>query len=109
MADVAPPTNSPNTSWNSRSDVVRLARARLAASATEPIITTGLGPIRSARAPQAMLPSAMATMPIVMALDTPATDQPVSREMGSRKTGSENIAPTATQPSKPPAVTITQR
>ena len=40
---------------------------------------------------------------------TPVTDQPVSREMGSRKTGSENIAPIAMQPSRPPAATMTQR
>jgi hypothetical protein len=29
--------------------------------------------------------------------------------MGRRKTGSENMAPIATQPKKPPAATITQR
>jgi hypothetical protein len=56
-----------------------------------------------------MLATAMATKPIVMAPDTPVTDQPVSREMGKRKTGSENMAPMATQLSKPPAATITQR
>ena len=56
-----------------------------------------------------MLPNAIARKPIVMALDTPVTDQPVSREIGKRNTGSENIAPIATQPSKPPAATITQR
>jgi hypothetical protein len=44
-----------------------------------------------------------------MALDTPAMDHPVSREMGRRKTGSENIAPIATQPNRPPAATITHR
>jgi hypothetical protein len=36
-------------------------------------------------------------------------DHPVSREMGRRKTGSENMAPIATQPKRPPAATITQR
>ena len=56
-----------------------------------------------------MLANAMARKPMVMALDTPVTDQPVSREMGRRKTGSENMAPIATQPSRPPAATITQR
>ena len=46
---------------------------------------------------------------MVMALDTPVTDQPVSCVMGRRKTGSENMPPMATQPSTPPAATITQR
>jgi hypothetical protein len=46
---------------------------------------------------------------MVMALDTPVTDHPVSREMGRRKTGSENMAPIAIQPNRPPAATITQR
>ncbi len=91
------------------SEVARLARARLAARTIEPISTTGREPMRSARVPQAMLASAMAIKPIVMALDTPVTDQPVSREIGKRKTGNENMAPIATQPSKPPAATITQR
>ena len=44
-----------------------------------------------------------------MALETPATDQPVSRAIGCSKTGSENMPPTATQPSRPPAATMTQR
>ena len=56
-----------------------------------------------------MLPDAIARKPIVMALDTPVTDQPVSRVIGCSNTGSENIAPMATQPSRPPAATITQR
>jgi hypothetical protein len=56
-----------------------------------------------------MLPNAMARKPKVMALDIPVMDHPVSREMGRRKTGSENIAPIATQPKRPPAATITQR
>ncbi len=51
----------------------------------------------------------MAIKPMVMAVEMPVTDQPVSCEMGSRKTGSENIAPMATQPRRPPAATITQR
>ena len=46
---------------------------------------------------------------MVMALETPVTDHPVSREIGRRNTGSENIAPIATQPNRPPAATITQR
>jgi hypothetical protein len=91
------------------SDVAWLAKARLAAKTTEPISTTGLEPMRSASVPHSMLASAMAIKPIVMALDTPVTDQPVSREIGKRNTGSENMAPMATQLSKPPAATITQR
>jgi hypothetical protein len=90
-------------------DVARLARARLAARRTDPIKTTGRGPIRSVRVPHAILANAMARNPMVMALDTLVTDQPVLFEMGRRKTGRENIAPMATQPSKPPAATITQR
>jgi hypothetical protein len=56
-----------------------------------------------------MLPNAMATKPKVIALDMPVIDHPVSRAMGRTKIGSENIAPIATQPSRPPAATITQR
>jgi hypothetical protein len=46
---------------------------------------------------------------MVIALDTPVTDQPVSRATGWGRTGSENIAPIATQPNRPPAATITHR
>ena len=56
-----------------------------------------------------MLQHAIARKPTVIALDTPATDQPVSRVIDCSSTGSENIAPIATQPSVPPAATITQR
>jgi hypothetical protein len=56
-----------------------------------------------------MLAAAMARKPIVIAVDMPVTDQPVSSEIGRRRTGSENRAPIATQPSRPPAATITQR
>src|SRR5205823_10231971 len=91
------------------SDVARLARARLAASAVDPITTTRRGPKRSDRFPQIMLASAMATKPIVIALDTPVTDHPVSFEIGSRKTGSENMEPIAIQPKRPPAATITKQ
>ena len=56
-----------------------------------------------------MLAAAMARKPIVMAVEIPVTDQPVSWAIGRRKTGSENMAPIATQPSNPPAATITQR
>ena len=56
-----------------------------------------------------MLPNAMARKAKVIALDTPVMDHPVSREMGRRKTGSENMAPIATQPKRPPAATMTHR
>ena len=56
-----------------------------------------------------MLVNAIARKPTVMAPDTPVTDQPVSRAIGCRNTGSENMPPIATQPSRPPAATITQR
>ena len=65
--------------------------------------------MRSDSVPQTMLAKAIARKPMVMALETPVTDQPVSREIGRRKTGSENMAPIATQPNRPPAATITQR
>ena len=55
------------------------------------------------------LASAMAINPIVIAVDTQMTDHSVSRAMGCRNTGSENMAPIATQPRRPPAATITQR
>ncbi len=109
IAAVAPPTSRPKTSWNATSDVARLASARLAASTTEPVSTTGRGPTRSDRVPQTMLAKAIARKPIVMALEMPVTDQPVSCAIGRRNTGSENMAPIATQPSRPPAATITQR
>jgi hypothetical protein len=56
-----------------------------------------------------MLADAMATNPIVMALEIPVTDHPVSCAIGRRRTGSENIDPIAIQPNRPPAATITQR
>ena len=56
-----------------------------------------------------MLASAIATKPMVIAVETPVIDHPVSSAIGRRNTGSENIAPIATQPSRPPAATITQR
>jgi hypothetical protein len=108
-AAAAPPTKTPKRSWNPRSDVARLARNRLAAKIVDPITTIRRGPKRSDRLPQAMLANAIARKPIVMALDTPVTDHPVSREIGKRKTGSENMAPMATQPRRPPAAIMTQR
>ena len=38
-----------------------------------------------------------------VAQEMPETDQPVSCAIGRRNTGSENIAPAATHPSRPPA------
>ena len=65
--------------------------------------------MRSDSVPQIMLQKAIARKPMVMALDMPATDQPVSRAIGCSNTGSENMPPIATQPSRPPAATMTQR
>jgi len=56
-----------------------------------------------------MLPRAMVTNAMVIAVETSVIDHPVSCAMGRRKTGSENIAPNATQPRRPPAATMTQR
>jgi hypothetical protein len=108
-AAVAPPTTRPKRSWKAISEVARLASARLAARMTEPVSTTARGPKRSERPPPIMAAKAMARKPMVMAVDMPVTDQPVSFDIVSRKTGSENIDPMATQPSTPPAATITQR
>jgi len=44
-----------------------------------------------------------------MALETPVVDHPVSAVMARSSTGREKMAPMATQPSRPPAATITQR
>ena len=109
IAAVAAPTIRPNRSWNSISEVARLASARLTAITTEPASTTGSGPKRSDSVPQIMLANAIARKPMVMALETPATDQPVSCAIGCSSTGSENMPPTATQPNRPPAATMTQR
>src|SRR6478735_558197 len=109
IAAIEPPTITPKMNWNANSEVAWLASKRLAGSTVEPVSTTGNGPHRSDSVPQAMLQHAIARKPIVIALDTPATDQPVSRTIGWSRTGSENIAPIATQPSVPPAATITQR
>ena len=67
------------------------------------------GPNRSDTVPQAMLPSAMAMNPIVMAAEMPVRDQPVVSVIGVNRTGRENIAPIAMHPNKPPAATMTQR
>jgi hypothetical protein len=39
----------------------------------------------------------------------PVVDHPVSCAIGRRKTGSEKSPPIATQPSAPPAATMTER
>ncbi len=108
-AAVAPPTSRPNRSWNPDSDSARLASARLTASTIDPASTTGRGPKRSDRLPQARPAAPIVRKPKVIAAEMPVTDQPVSSAIGRRKTGSENIAPKATQPSRPPAATMTQR
>ena len=46
---------------------------------------------------------------IVIAKEMPARDQPVSADIGARNTASENMAPIATQPMRPPSATMTQR
>src|SRR3954467_4370609 len=74
IAAIEPPTRAPKMNWNATSEVAWLASNRLMASTVDPVSTTGSGPHRSDRVPQAMLPQAMARKPIVMALDTPATD-----------------------------------
>src|SRR5215475_14562723 len=109
IAAVAPPTSTPKMNWKASSDVAWLASARLAAITVEPVSTTGSGPNLSDSVPQTMLVRAMARKPAVMALEMPVTDQPVSLAIGCSSTGSENMPPMATQPSKPPAATITQR
>ena len=109
IAAVALPTIRPNSSWNSIREVARLASARLTAITVEPVSTTGSGPNRSDSVPQIMLVKAMARKPMVMALEMPATDQPVSCAIACSNTGSENMPPIATQPSRPPAATMTQR
>ena len=109
IAAAPPPTTMPKISWNARSEWVRLASARLAASRTEPARTTTRGPTRSDRLPHDDAAERHGQEAIVIALETPVIDQPVSCAIGRRKTGSENMAPNATQPRRPPAATMTQR
>ena len=103
------PTSKPNTTWNSNSERLNAASARLTANRQEPASTTLRGPKRSVTVPQKMLPKAMARKPMVIAMDMPVRDQPVVAVMGTRKTGNENIAPMATHPKTAPDATITQR
>src|ERR1700691_5686772 len=109
IAEVARTTRSPNENWNPMSEVALLASARPAPSRSDPARQVQRAPIRSLRAPQAALPTAMARNPMVMAADMPVVDQPVLAAIGRSSTGSENIAPSAMQPITEPAATITQR
>ncbi len=108
-AAIATPANRPNESWKTRSDGATLARSMAAMSSTAPMSTTMRGPSLSDRAPHPMLANAMARKPMVMAAEMPVRDQPVSSAIGTRKIGSEKRQPMATQPSTPPATTMTQR
>src|SRR3954468_18374945 len=67
IAAIEPPTSTPKTNWNANSEVAWLASARLAAIAADPVSTTGRGPQRSDSVPQAMLQTAIAKNPIVIA------------------------------------------
>ena len=89
--------------------VARLATTSPAPSSTAPISTTGRGPQRSLAAPQRKPATPMTRKSSVIAVEMPARLQPVSSDIGSRNTASENIAPIATQPIRPPRKTITQR
>src|SRR6516225_8315820 len=53
------PATRPNRIWNASSEVAWLASARPEASPIDPVSTTGNGPNRSVRVPQAMLVKAM--------------------------------------------------
>ena len=103
------PTRRPKPSWKVSGLVARLATTRPSPSSTAPIITTGRGPIRSLTVPQKNPASPMTRKSIVIAVEIIARLQPVSADIGSRNTASENIAPIATQPMRPPRKTITQR
>ncbi len=109
IAAAPTPTTTPNNSWKVTSEVARLDSARPVVSSKQPANTTMRGPTRSERVPQAMLPSASATKASVIAVEIPVVDHRVSCAIGRRNTGSENSPPIATQPSTPPAATMTQR
>ena len=103
------PTMRPKPSWKVRGVVARLAMTRPAPRRTAPMRTTGRGPQRSLSVPQRKPATPMIRKSSVIAVEMPARLQPVSADIGSRKTASENIAPIATQPMRPPRKTITQR
>src|SRR5688572_18390393 len=102
------PTSAPYASWNCPSDSARLASVSAAPSSTEPIITTRRTPQRSLAQPQKKEPAPSVRKFRLMALEIPARPQPVSTDIGSRNTASENMAPIATQPIRPPSATSTQ-
>src|SRR5690349_7940786 len=105
----ASPTSTPKVSWNAVSEPARLASVSAAPSSTAPHRVTPRAPHLSLAAPHPNEPNAMTRKLMVIAKEMPARDQPVSADMGARKTASENIAPTATQPMRPPSATMTQR
>src|SRR5690349_7852211 len=105
----ARPTSTPKVSWNADSDPARLASVSAVPSNTAPHIVTPRAPQRSLAAPQPNEPNAITRKLMVIANEMPARDQPVSSDMGVRNTASENIAPMATQPMRPPSATMTQR
>ena len=96
-------------SWNSISDVERLARHRPNPSNTAPLNTTGRVPILSLAAPQPKPAIPIVRKSMVIALEIPARDHPVSTDIGCKYTASENIAPIPTHVISAPAPTITQR
>ena len=96
-------------SWNSRRVCERLARVSAAPNNTAPQSVTPLAPQRSEAAPQPNEPKAMTMKLIVIANPMPARDQFVSPDIGARNTASENMAPIATQPIRPPSATMIQR
>src|SRR5688572_32059524 len=102
---VATPTRTPNVSWNCARVSARLASTSARPRIVEPIKTTTRGPHRSLAIPHANEPRPMAMKLSDIALEMPARPQPVSTDIGSRNTASENMAPTATQPMRPPRAT----
>src|SRR4051812_39050069 len=91
------------------SEDARLASVSAAPNSSAPHSVVTRAPQRSLAAPQPNEPKAITMKLMVMANEMPARDHPVSPDMGARNTASENIAPTATQPMRPPSATMTQR
>src|SRR6187455_785431 len=89
--------------------VERLASTSASPSSTPPSSVQMRAPQRSLAAPHANEPNAMTMKLMVMPKEMPARDQPVSPDMGARNTASENMAPSATQPMRPPSATTTHR
>src|SRR6185436_3572427 len=103
----ASPMSTPYVSWNQPNDGERLAMTSAAPNNTAPQVVTMRVPQRSLAEPHANEPNAITTKLIVIANEMPARDQPVSADIGARNTASENIAPSATQPMRPPSATMT--